>query len=284
MLQDSHPSISLADLRRDGLKTNARHVLRLRQGVPEEELHEWRPVDALITPPMPGTKLLVVRKVWVADGSELLEHFARLAHRDIVIGTPVQDVDALLQVVLLDTQRVTGAPGTQKHRCSRATVGARGCAARCGRSYVTTKAHPAGAWRDGSEFTGKVRAQLPCSVAAHGMTSQPTAARIVHDRGTRVCNCFREVNASPVFPVKAEGSTIGWADNMRFLLWRIRGGLPGGFDASTVNAEEDAWLWISNRTVRSTSGSRHHGGGRHHGVVLRASIDRAHARDNAAIT
>ena len=259
LLQDAHPAVALAHLRRDRLEPHAGHVLHLWQRVSEQELHERRPVDALVPPPMASTGAFVIFKVRVTDGGELLEHFARFAHRDVVISVAVQDVDALLQVVLLDAQRVAGASGAEKHCCAGALIGARGCAARCGRAYVTTKAHPASTRRNGSEFTGKVRAQLPCSVAAHGMTSQPTAARIIHERRACVRHCFREINASPVFPIETERTAIGWAHNVCFLLRRVCGGLAGCFNARPVHTEENARLCVTTSIGSADRSGWHHG-------------------------
>ena len=268
------------------MEPHAGHVLHLWQRVSEQELHERRPVDALVPPPVASTRAFVVFKVWVTDGGELLEHLARFAHRDVVISVAMQDVDTLLQVVLLDAQRVARASGAEQHLRSRifcATACVRRRAARGRGSYVTSKADPSCTRGDGSKFTREMRTQLPCSVAPHRMTSEPTAARIIHERRACVRHCFREINASPVFPVETERTAIGWAHNVCFLLRRIRSSLAGCFNARPVHTEENARLCITTSIGSADRVGWHHGRRRNDCVVLSTAIDRAHARHHAAI-
>ena len=254
--------------------------------MPEQELHERRPVDALVAPPVASAGAFVIFKVRVTDGGKLLEHLARFAHRDVVISVAVQDVDTLLQVVLLDAQRVARASGAEQHlrsRIFRAASCPNSRAARGRGSYVTSKAHPSRAWSNRSKFTREMRAQLPRAVSAHGVTSEPTATRIIHERRACVRHCFREINASPVFPVETEGPAIGWAHNVCFLLRRICGSLAGGFNPGPVHAEENARLCITTSISSTDRSGWHHGRRRNNRVVLSTSIDRAHTRHHAAI-
>ena len=70
-------------------------------------------------PPVREAGALTVLEVRVADGRELLEHLARMAYGHILVGFAVQNVNALLEVVLLDAEDVVRAARAQEYGFGR---------------------------------------------------------------------------------------------------------------------------------------------------------------------
>ena len=70
------------------------------------------PVDAGVTPPMPGSGLFAIDKIGMELG-QLLPHGASLCDWHVVVLVAVEHVDAVLRVVRREQQRVADGRGAR---------------------------------------------------------------------------------------------------------------------------------------------------------------------------
>ncbi len=256
---------------------NLAHVFRSRQPALIQECEERRPVDARRTPPVPGTRLLVVGEVGMKRPQDLA-HPPGLIDRDVVVGVSVQDVDAAGSEVADQGERVAGVTRACDELLDRT-----GLLALPGPG-IGPHADPPRAGGGHGEPIGERHAQVPGSVSAHGMTGQVGPERICLELLPRAFQHLDRVEATPVFPVEAVGAPVRGRDQVQARFARIGFGLADRFHRRTVEGQHQTgpgW-WRRGlrsrarlRTLLRTRGKQR--------VVLDAAVDRAAERPLARL-
>ncbi len=198
-------------------------------------------------------------------------NISRIAHWHFLVSVAVQNINALLEVVLLDGEYVARAARAPEHGFS-SVFGEPGTAGSgWGDSLI---AEIAGGWSDCRKFAGETCAEQPRAVTAHRVPTEPTAARVIHQVRACVRDGFGEVDTAPVVPGETDRTSVRGAYHVRFLLGRKASSHLNGFRVGTVQIEEDARDRVAVRTAC---------GGGHQGVVLRTAVNCADASDDPRI-
>ena len=210
---------------------------------------------------MSRARLLVISEV-VVERSQMLPHRPRFRDRHIVVGVTMQNVDALMQVVAGQRERVAGRGGALQQLLHGITrVPAIG-------SGVGPEADPARAWRDGSEAVGESHAELPGPMPAHRVSGQIRLVRIGFESRLREREHFHGVMATPVFPIETVRPAIRGRDHGTPGFRRVRARHAHGLHGRAVGREKQ-------RAGRLILGKRQ---GRGDSVILDAVVNVAPER------
>ena len=197
---------------------------------------------------------LVVCKIAVRS-TEFLAHRAGFGDRHVVIGLTMQYVDAQPIGVWKQQIRVTRIGCGAEQSVDAVIVGIPL------RPTIGPETRPAGTWRNGGEVSGAGQAEVPCAMAAHGVSSEPCPRRVIRIPTPRIGENLKGIEASPFLPVKAEWASIGGRDNHAPVAGFVAGGLLATFDRSAVQGQHGSREFVGITDSRNQS------------VVLHTAVD-----------
>ena len=211
--------------RRD--KIDLDHILRQPDLAVIKERHHRRPVTTDVPPPMSGPRLFFVDEIRVKL-RQFGAHLPGLLNRHIVVGITVQNIHSGVLQITAARQRIADGHWTSQHD-GHSIRGLFRTAAGIG-----TETNPSRARADGREAVGKKRANMPCPVAAHGMTSQPCPARLGLKSLAGEFQHLQRIPSPPILPVKTKTATVGGCDHIRIRPRTVNTGLTGPFHSGPV--------------------------------------------------